>query len=378
MTTPLEDRIRSAFESHAGGPADDDLDTVLSTAVRGGTRLRHRRTATAASAVAGIAVLAVALAGVLATAGRAPIGPATPAGPAPAWGPVPETASTTMPSPPGAPAGTTSAATDPTVVGTDLGLLHFRLDTVPVESQQITWGTKPGLEFAVLDEVPPPGDVEWPTQIVVTRNEAALATTFPSEVAKAGTTSTPTTVGDRPATLLTQPHATPWFQDYGVPPDAHAIRWQPAPGVWAQVEERTLTIDELVRIAAGLRLDTTYQCKVPVRTTAPPAGSRVTLCSMSYTPTRLLATRLSYGDQHGNELRVSLVGPLGQGCAGHVVPRPTYAEVPDFCYEGTHAVRGWSVYIDGYTGADEARAAAGLRLAADPNDVGTWFRASDG
>jgi hypothetical protein len=380
VTTPLEDRIRSAFETHAGGPADDDLDTVLSTAVRGGTRIRRRR---AATAVAGVAVLAVATAGVLATAGRPTlIGTATPSASAtaPAWGAVPETSSTTMPSPPDAPAGTTSAATDPTVVGTDVGLLHFGLSTLPVPSAQVSWGSEPGVEYANLAGAAPPGSQEWPTTVVVTRSEAALATPN-SEVAKAGTIAAPTTVGDRPATLLTQPHATEWFGPNTLPRDAHAIRWQPAPGVWAQVESRSLAVDKLVRIAAGLKLDTTYRCKVPVRTAAPPAGSKVTLCAMTYTATRPLETFLYYGDQHGSQLTVVLVGPRGQGCGGDVAPRPKKAAVPQLCYLGTHVVRGWSVYIDHqgkYTDADETRAAAALRLAADPNDIDTWFPASAG
>jgi hypothetical protein len=381
VTTPLEDRIRSAFETHAGGPADDALDTVLTTAVRGGTRLRHRRTATAA--VAGLAVLAVAAAGVLAVAGRpALLGPAAPGAPAttPAWAAVPATSSTTMPSPPEAPQGTVTAATDPTVVGTDVGLLHFRLGTLPVPSTQVSWVSEPHLEYAKLAVAAPSGPQEWPTEVMVTQDEVVLEVMAP-EAGKADIISTPTTVGDRPATLLTQPHAGDLPGTSTVPRDAHGIRWQPVPGVWAEVESRSLAVGDLVRLAAGLRLDATYQCKVPVRTAAPPAGSRVTTCTMTYTATRPLETDLTYGGGYDSQLDVALVGPLGRGCGAAGKPRRGRDDVPQLCHLGTHVVRGWSVYIGhrgGYTGADEARAAAALRLAADPNDVGTWFRASAG
>lgn len=401
MTVPLEDRIRSVFEAHV---ATDNLDTVVSAAVRRGARIRRRRRVLAASAVALVLALAIAL-----TAGRAvvlifpPVTHHMPSpSPSPSYTAVPgagdEPSWTTVPTPPAAPAGTPTAATDPAVLGSAPALLHFGFGPLPIPHTVVTWTSSQGVESASLMPAVQLYNEGSTTDVTLARDPSALAAASPL-FSQPGTARRHVTVHGRPATLLTQffdplntTRPKSHQQSGGYP--VHAVRWQPAPTLWAQVASGSLASADLVRVAEAVRLDVTYRCVVPLRTSAPPPSTHVTGCHMSFTSRGAKPPTVTYGDGHGNSMDLRLGGPTATTEAK--IPNSvalTVAGVPAYWWAypaeqgsppgaqlnlaGPH---GRVVYCQltgtAFTQADAIRATTALVFASSLTDPSTWLPAS--
>jgi len=247
----LEDRIVALLRDRATGEVDvtDLLDTAR---VRGRAYRRRRRALQVGGgcAVALVAVLGTALA-LPRPGGHAPVGPPVVGGP-PRTSPFPTPSAAPALGEPAATAGTPATA-DPSVVGADPALLHVYLPSaaMPVPASQLDWSSLDGLERIIVNTGAGTVDVQ------VTRDRTALD---PLD----GTTH-PVAVGGKNGTGT-----------------GSQVRWEPVPGVWAQVVAQGSATD-VIRLAGALRFDRVLRCAVPFRFTALPPGTTVEGCDMAFT-----------------------------------------------------------------------------------------------
>jgi hypothetical protein len=128
------------------------------------------------------------------------------------------------------------------VLGSDPGLFH--LDVTDLSGWRwVAWAA--GHNFEELDAEA--SESGGRVQIVAARDPVWLG--------EWGTGSTPATVGGLAAETL---------ERYG----SHLVRWQPRPGIWAQVLASGLP-EIAISVAERLRLDRVYRCVVPFRLTGP-------------------------------------------------------------------------------------------------------------
>jgi hypothetical protein len=219
----MNERISATLRERA----DDEVHIgQLLAAVHAGVRRRRRRRLSAAAAV--LAVLGLTATGaVLRPAGAPPDRAVSPAAPQLA-----------VPRPPRVEPAVT-AADDPTVLGTDPTRFHLDLTAV-TDWTALAWAARPGHEELTLSR-----EQAGEVRIEVDRDPNGLLT-------RAGP-SWDTTVGGRPARAVSTE-------------DSYLVRWQPVPGIWAQVEAMgDDSADPALAVAGQLRLDRVYRCAVPFR-----------------------------------------------------------------------------------------------------------------
>jgi len=226
----MNETISTTLRERAEG--DVHIEWLLDAVHAGARRQRRRRIALSCAAVA-----AVVAAGVVTVATNGSDGP--PDGPADQ----PPTVLAPPPVPPRV-TGFASAVDSPAAFGSDATLFH--LDLADLSGwRHIAWAAQVGHEELIAST--PDGDELY---LEASRDPAQLAP-------MPGPTSA-ITVNGLPAETGRLSERT------GPRPDRHAIRWQPLPGIWAQVQA-TGAIDVALHAARGLRLDGVRRCAVPFR-----------------------------------------------------------------------------------------------------------------
>jgi len=269
--------------------------------------IRRRRRAIAV--VAGVGLAAVLTAGVVAAPRLIPAGegrnldgvaegriPATPKtrGPASAPGP------TTLPEI----TGVATAGEQPTIVGTEPGVLHFDVNVAALDARVAEvseWVPGQGYEsvaFTAGASSAPVADVFLSPSI----SRLNTVRTPPGDhgIGAEGTTiplydegpEEPTTVHGRPGTVqkTTANGRSPldvrpdlglsgeWNFSKDLGPVSWVLRWQPVDGLHAVVQVRNGDRALAYAVADALRLDHAQRCVTPLRLTAVPAGATVKDC----------------------------------------------------------------------------------------------------
>ncbi|GAB3854192.1 hypothetical protein ACFPIJ_61260 [Dactylosporangium cerinum] len=246
MTTDLDRRLAATLRDRAGG--DVDPAPIVARARHRGGRLRIRRRVLAGTA-AGCAVVLAAVALV-----RVEPRSHTPA--------VPPT-TLALPVAPGLP----SALQRPGAVGADPGVVHFSADQVIGDAEYATWRAGRGTESL---EIPDKARVLLATDVAALD---AAGLHLPS----AGQPRPPVDVlvGDRPGTAWSDAAPTGGGTLW-------TVRWQPAGGLWAQLDLYTGKRGEATAAAARVRFDAAHRCVVPFRLELLPVGARIGECSVSF------------------------------------------------------------------------------------------------
>jgi hypothetical protein len=186
------------------------------------------------------------------------------------------------------------------VVGTDPLLLHFDVDPAaqvdPVA--EVQWSSLGSLERLTLQSAPKikPGLTTFQSvTVAVSRVRADLDPL-------SGKTR-PVRVGKASGSLA-------------LADGAGQLRWQPLPGVWAEVQASG---DEaqLVKLASGVRFDRVLRCVVPFRLSWVPAGSTVDSCSVLFSSDRVTGSA-TIRVPNGGYVTVS-AEPDGKTRAGNTV-----------------------------------------------------------
>jgi len=224
----MDEMIATALRERAEG--EIHVERLLGAVRAGVRRQRRRRFTVGCAAVAAVAALA-GVAGVVVLPGGRPGGqpeirPGEPAAAAfprpPSAGPVP------------------TAAESPDVLGSDPQLFH--LDLIGLSGWRFAaWAATRSFEELTVEASETRGHV----QIVAARDPAWLP--------EWGTGAAPATVGALPAETIEQS-------------GSHVVRWQPLPGIWAQVRASG-SADIAITVAGRVRFDRAYRCAVPFRVT---------------------------------------------------------------------------------------------------------------
>ncbi|MEV4515324.1 hypothetical protein AB0K00_41000 [Dactylosporangium sp. NPDC049525] len=266
MNDQLEQDLATAFGEHAGGVVDTGVLAVSAT--RRGRRLRARTYAVRCAAA--VAVVAVVTAGAL-SVHRSPVVPlpggsaSAPASPDRDWIQYPPPDGWSVPPLPAA-----GVPADPSKVGTDPSLLHFTVDEWAVDSPYTTWRSTAGLETISFRR----GDAAY--QVFL----AKAADTLDFELSKQG--------------------------DGNI----HHERWQPAPGLWAEVFSRNAldAAADAGQIKSRLRLDTTVRCTTPIQLSNLPAGAGLLGCEVTLAggdlPGRLLNSTVWVGENNSDQAQI--------------------------------------------------------------------------
>jgi hypothetical protein len=140
------------------------------------------------------------------------------------------------------------------VLGSDPGLFH--LDLVGLSGwRSVAWGANRGLEELTAESSESGGRIS----VLASRDPAWLGEWLPE--------AEPASVGALPAETL---------ERFG----GHLVRWQPRPGIWAQVQANG-PVEIAIAVAGRLRLDRVYRCAVPFRLTGL-ASARTNKCSTDF------------------------------------------------------------------------------------------------
>jgi hypothetical protein len=230
----MNEIISAALRENADG--DIHIERLLS-AVHTGVRRRRQRQLALGSA-AGVVLVLASLAVVLSSRQ-----PATIAGPAP---------TATFPRPPQV-EHLPTAADSPSVLGSDPTLFHLDLSDLS-GWKALSWASRRSQEM--LSMTMQSGD-EIQIEAAPERNQLD-----PSD----GTT-TAVTVGGKPGEAVAA---------HG----SHVVRWQPMPGIWAQVDAPG-EVETAIAVAQKVTLDRVYRCAVPFRLTRV-TPARMTECATYY------------------------------------------------------------------------------------------------
>ncbi|GAA3194495.1 hypothetical protein ACFO1B_03475 [Dactylosporangium siamense] len=244
MSTDLDQRLAATLRDRAGG--DVDPAPIVAWARHRGGRLRFRRRMLAGAA-AGCTVVLAAVALV-----RVEPRPHTPAMP-------PSTLA--LPVAPGLP----GALQRPGAVGADPGVVHFSADDVLGGAEYATWQAGRGTE-----------SVEIPNKArVLLATDVAALDAAGLHLASARQPRPPVDVlvGDRPGTAWSDAAPTGGGTLW-------TVRWQPAGGLWAQLDLYTGERGEATAAAARVRFDAAHRCVVPFRLDVLPVGARIRECSV--------------------------------------------------------------------------------------------------
>lgn len=266
--TDFEDTLTLAIKEHAGD--DVHVEALLDSARRLGRRYQRRRRALGMGAGALLAVGAM-VGGVLAVPALLPRHDAATYPPMASVAPSPRPTPSSLrggvnvwpalPRPPVA-AGATSARSDPTVVGADPLLLHLDLDPKALAGPftNTHWSSLGGLERLMVGVAPPTGTGTSSFQTVTVEVSRQL-----SDLPPLSGHPRQVRVGGVNGSLL----------------KGAQLRWQPLPGVWAEVE---MSGDDaaIIRVAEGVTFDHVLRCALPFRFTWAPAGSTVAGCAIDF------------------------------------------------------------------------------------------------
>jgi len=219
----MDDMIATALRERAEG--DIHVEQLLD-AVRTGARRRQRRRFAVGFGAAAAVVALLAGAGMAALPDRRPDGRAAQPGQVP------------LPRPP-AVVGAPTAADRPEVLGSGSGLFHLDISGTPIGWRYVAWAATRGFEELTLEAAETGGDV----RVVAARDLIWLGELGPG--------AAPATVDGLPAETV----------EWG---GSHAVRWQPRPGIWAQVWGNGEP-EIAIAVAERLRFDKVYRCAVPFR-----------------------------------------------------------------------------------------------------------------
>jgi hypothetical protein len=332
--------ITTVLHEHAEG--DEHIEDLLVAVRAGARRRRHRRVVVAC----GAAVLSVA----------ALIGTTTALGSRGGTPPATQP-SAALPRPPAIDRPT--APERPEVIGSDPTLFH--LDVVDLPGWEIlTWtGTGSGYETLFATSPQLGGEVT----VEVSRDPERLTQ-------RGGVTGSTMVWGHSAETT-----------DLG---SRHMVRWQPVPGLWAQVRAGGADGVAALTVAESVRLDRVFRCAVPFRLVGLD-GMRLTRCDTYFhvlpdgtTPPWGQAW-LRVADDTEAEYQVASARTVPAGSTAPS-PRVTGVAVPQA--SPSPAQQGWelpvgdstTVYFWGFGAADDAVLRAliqAVRPIEDP-DVATW------
>jgi hypothetical protein len=262
----MTDLISAALRERADG--DIHIERLLAAVHAGARRRRRRRVAVTACAV--VAAVAVAAAGSVAVSrtGGAPVRPAASASPG-SPGEIPR---------PPVLEGVPVASFTPTALGADPTLFHLDI-TGLAASTGLSWSSRPGYEELRATSAEEGGEV-----IIEASQSRDRLTGLADE-------TSPTEVNGLPAEL-----ARTTTTGGAAPRGGYAVRWEPVPGVWAQVVV-AFDPEAAVRIAERVRLDRTLRCALPFRFSGLGDRVRVIKCETSFSGGRTYgAVWLAVGD----------------------------------------------------------------------------------
>ncbi|MDG4786368.1 hypothetical protein O7626_10580 [Micromonospora sp. WMMD1102] len=276
MTDHFERTLATSLDERAASPVD--TAGLATAAARRGRTLRRRRRYALAGAAGVVAVAVTSVAGV-AVLGPGPGGAESIGAPPPAQTASTEPDPARSTPPPGGwrvpelpvAAGVPGAAADPDLVGADPGALHFSVDGLTTGAASVTWAAEPGSESITFDT----GGTLF--EVGLARDPARLDALIerhnvePETSRSAEPEQRDATVGGLPATLYV----------YRVGPSEYSyLRWQPLPGVWAQVwgHGDASRVSDAVEVALRVRFDVAYRCVAPVRLSALPPNAKLLAC----------------------------------------------------------------------------------------------------
>ncbi|MGC4867995.1 hypothetical protein ACLQ3B_21475 [Micromonospora sp. DT53] len=354
MFSDLDEQLAATLKHRAGG--DIDPTPIVAQARHRGRRLRLRRRGLIAG---GMGAACVALASVvLAIPGVGTIDDPT-VSVDPLIGAV-----LTLPDAPAR----TGAIARPQAVGADPATLHFSTDTLVNDAEYATWRAGRGTESVEFRG--PSGQARF----VLARSEAlldGLQQTLSSDGRPQPRTDV--WIGDRPGVAWFDPSGDRklWF-----------VRWQPAAGLWAQLDAYATTSDEATGTASQVRFDGAHRCVVPFRLESLPPDGRLLECSVTLGRSArdsFVEGSLVVGDASGRWLtvRAQLAPAVDDARRGDLVAGPYRARrqgrdvlemVVKPCYvEAFRKGRG-----DGYTEAEGLAVLGGYRPARDLDRPDTW------
>jgi hypothetical protein len=181
------------------------------------------------------------------------------------------------------------ASTAASAIGTDPSLLHFTVPDLVTDSEVTTWTSVDGLESVEFRKD------DRGAEVSIARSESALDGLRDWHTSSNGDPyipGTPMVTSPSPAPDLHRSvkvgDVTGTLYSWSHPPESAGnwpyLRWQPAPGVWAQIFGSFVDFNDaqpVVDIATTLRLDTVYRCAVPFELTSTPTGARLRSCHLS-------------------------------------------------------------------------------------------------
>lgn len=226
--TDIESRVTASLAARADQRID--VHRLREGAIARARVLRRRRRMFGTAGLAGVATVAVLLAGPLAP----PVAPPS--------------------------LGVASALDRPQDIGTDPALLHFDVELGGLDAGSAEWISAGGYERAIIYDAT---DQQW-ASVYIAHTQAALDAAAPPTSGQVEQT----TVGGRPAAL----------RRIQIGDITWELRWQPTDGVFAVVyvnrDDRALA----VTVAEAVRLDRAQRCAVPLRLTELPVGATWTEC----------------------------------------------------------------------------------------------------
>ncbi|MGI5523441.1 hypothetical protein ACQEUX_21285 [Micromonospora sp. CA-259024] len=349
MSSDLDQQLAVTLRHRAGG--DIDPTPIVEHARHRGRRLRLRRRGLIAGGMAAacVALTSVVMAISASRTADDPIMPATAL--------ILPTASTQ-----------TGATARPEDVGADPAVVHFSTDTLVSGAEHATWRAGRGTESV---EFRGPGGQ---ARFVLAGSVASLdglQQTLSSDGRPQPRTDVQ--VGDRPGVAWFDPSGDRklWF-----------VRWQPADGLWAQLDTYATTRDEATGTAQRVRFDGTHRCIVPFRLDSLPPDGRLLECSVTLGRSEggsFVEGSLVVGDASGRWLTVrAQLAPDGREARpGELVAGPYRArrqgsDVLEMTVKPclVEAFReGWG---SGYTEEDGLAVLGGYRPARDLDRPDTW------
>ncbi|MFI1193455.1 hypothetical protein ACH4T9_09355 [Micromonospora sp. NPDC020750] len=350
--TDLDQRIISALRERAESSVDTDR-LAAGAVTRGRGRVRRRR------AVAGTALGVTALLGVGVVTG--PIGLPLPGQPATSTASAGAAAGAVAPPPAD---GVPGAAARPDQIGTDPAVLHFGV--APDGPRYLSWAIEDGVEKIRLGVG---GDRT--VTVVIARSAGTVL-------------MTPVDGLPGPVAVRVRPGAFAGAVTHDKTVSGKSVwrrHWQPAPGVYARATAQNH--QDLLDVAAALRLDRAYRCAAPVRLAALPEGARVVGCEVNLAnfPATFTASLVLAGGQ-GGRMRVELGydnDSAGTRTKGNrtIGDRPAYLSPQGDQLEllglpKGHLVASFGGSYRGFTEADAAKVLGGARVAEDLTRPETW------